>query len=317
MRFFSANDLDDRLDFPSLIEALAEAFAGGFAAPMRHHHVIERRGGEPATQILMPAWTTARSGANAFLGTKIVSVFPENGERGLPSVIGLYVLQAGETGEMLAAMDGTRLTHWRTAAASALAARYLARVDARRLLMVGAGALAPFLVHAHRAVRPIEEIVVWNHRRAGAQRLAAALAAEGLTAAVADDLETAVREADVISCATLSTTPLLRGAWLRAGQHVDLVGAFNLHMREVDDEALRRARVFIDTEAALHEGGDVALGLKSGAIGRSDVLADFAMLCAGAPGRRGPKDITLFKSVGAAIEDLAAAILAWRRPAPT
>jgi ornithine cyclodeaminase/alanine dehydrogenase-like protein (mu-crystallin family) len=317
MKFFSANDLDDRLDFPSLIDALAEAFAGGFAAPARHHHVIERRGGAPATQILMPAWTTARSGADAFLGTKIVSVFPENGERGLPSVIGLYVLQAGETGEMLAAMDGSRLTLWRTAAASALAARSLAGKNARRLLVVGSGALAPFLARAHCAVRPIEEIIVWNHRPAGAERLATALAGEGLKTGVAGDLEAAAGKADVISCATLSTAPLIRGRWLRPGQHVDLVGAFNLHMREVDDEALRRARIFVDTDAALHEGGDVAVGVKNGAIDRSDVVADLAGLCAGASGRRSDQEITLFKSVGAAIEDLAAAILAWRRPAPT
>jgi ornithine cyclodeaminase/alanine dehydrogenase-like protein (mu-crystallin family) len=317
MKFFSANDLDDRLDFPSLIEALAEAFAGGFAAPARHHHVIERRDGTSATQILMPAWTTARSGADAFLGTKIVSVFPENGERGLPSVIGLYVLQAGETGEMLAAMDGTRLTLWRTAAASALAARSLARKDARRLLVVGSGALAPFLARAHCAVRLIEEIIVWNHRRAGAERLVRALAGEGVKAGVAEDLEAATGEADVISCATLSTAPLIHGRWLRPGQHVDLVGAFNLHMREVDDEALRRARIFVDTDAALHEGGDVAVGVKNGAIDRSDVVADLAGLCAGAPGRRSDQEITLFKSVGAAVEDLAAAILVWRRPAPT
>jgi ornithine cyclodeaminase/alanine dehydrogenase-like protein (mu-crystallin family) len=317
MKFFSANDLDDRLDFPSLIDTLAGAFAGGFAAPMRHHHVIERRGGASATQILMPAWTTAGSGADAFLGTKIVSVFPENGERGLPSVIGLYVLQAGETGEMLAAMDGTRLTLWRTAAASALAARSLAGKNARRLLVVGSGALAPFLARAHCAVRPIEEIIIWNHRPAGAERLAAALAGEGLETGVARDLEAAVGEADVISCATLSTVPLIRGRWLRPGQHIDLVGAFNLHMREVDDEALRRARIFVDTDAALHEGGDVAVSIKNGAINRTDVVADLAALCAGAPGRRNDQEITLFKSVGAAIEDLAAAILAWRRPAPT
>jgi ornithine cyclodeaminase len=312
MQVIDAKAVDDRLNFPLLIEALAAAFRGGVAAPHRVHHAIERAGAT-ATHLLMPAWTTSASSDGAFLGTKIVSVFPDNSARGLPAVQGVYVLQSGETGAPLAALDGARLTLWRTAAASALAARFLARSNASRLLMVGAGALAPFLVKAHRAVRPIAEVTLWNHRRAGAERLAQALAGEGVNAAVADDLEQAARNADVISCATLSTAPLIKGEWLRAGQHVDLVGAFNLHMREVDDAALRRARIFVDGEAALNEGGDVAVAIANGAIARNDIVADLAALCAGAAGRRGDEEITLFKSVGAALEDLAAAMLVWRR----
>ncbi|MGO8833624.1 MAG: ornithine cyclodeaminase family protein [Roseiarcus sp.] len=317
MRWISAAEIDGALDFPALIDALAQAFGGGFTAPKRHHHAIERAGAATATHLLMPAWTTPGAPGGAWLGVKIVNVFPDNGRRGLPAVLGLYVLQSGVTGEPLAAMDGTRLTHWRTAAASGLAARFLARADARRLLMVGAGALAPFLVRAHAAVRPIEEVTVWNHRRDGAANLAQALRALGFEAAAVDDLEHAARRADVICCATLSPAPLIAGAWLREGQHVDLVGAFNLEMREADDEALRRARVFVDTDAALTEGGDVSLALQSGAIGRADIVADLAALCAGAPGRVSAQDVTLFKSVGAAIEDLAAAMLVWRKLAPS
>ena len=174
----------------------------------------------------MPAWTTENAAGERFLGTKIVNVFPDNGRRGLPAVLGLYVLQSGSTGEPLAAMDGARLTHWRTAAASALAARFLARSDARRLLIVGAGALAPFLARAHAAVRPIEDVTIWNHRPAGAEKLAAALAGQGWRVRVAEDLEAAARAADIISCATLSQTPLIAGAWLAPGQHLDLVGRF-------------------------------------------------------------------------------------------
>jgi ornithine cyclodeaminase/alanine dehydrogenase-like protein (mu-crystallin family) len=314
MRLISADALDELLDFPALIDAMAAAFRADFTAPMRHHHVIARPGRE-ATHLLMPAWTNGERDQQTFLGTKIVNVFPDNGVRSLPAVLGLYVLQSGETGAPLAAIDGGRLTQWRTAAASALAARYLAPRHARKLLIVGAGALAPFLVRAHRTVRPLDEIAVWNHRRVGAERLVDALAREGLDAAVADDLEAAVRDADVISCATLSTMPLVEGAWLRSGQHLDLVGAFNLSMREADDAALRRARLFIDTKAALEEGGDVALGLLGGAIQRADIVADLAALCRGAPGRQNEAEITLFKSVGTAIEDLAAAMLVWRRAA--
>jgi ornithine cyclodeaminase/alanine dehydrogenase-like protein (mu-crystallin family) len=312
MRLISAETLDELLDFPALIDALASAFRDDFTAPIRHHHVIERAG-RPATHLLMPAWTNDARSVEKFLGTKIVNVFPDNGARSLPAVLGLYVLQSGETGQPLAVMDGARLTQWRTAAASALAARYLSPPRARKLLIVGAGALAPFLVRAHRAVRPLEIISVWNHRRQSAERLVDTLTREGLQAAVADDLETAVCDADVISCATLSTTPLVKGAWLRPGQHLDLVGAFNLSMREADDAALQRARVFIDTGAALEEGGDVARGLAAGAIRRTDIVADLAALCRGAAGRQNEKDITLFKSVGTAIEDLAAAMLVWRR----
>jgi ornithine cyclodeaminase len=317
MRWVSAEAIDKALDFPALIDALAQAFKGGFVAPTRHHHAIQRAGAATATHLLMPAWTEQGAAEADFLGVKIVNVFPDNGARGLPAVLGLYVLQSGATGEPLAAMDGTRLTHWRTAAASALAARFLARADATRLLIVGAGALAPFLARAHAAVRPIEEITVWNRNRAGAEKLAAGLAQEGFHARVADDLETGARAADIISCATLSRVPLIAGAWLGAGQHLDLVGAFNLEMREADDEALRRARVFIDTEAALSEGGDVALGLRSGAIDRAHIVADLASLCRGdCAGRTAPDEITLFKSAGAALEDLAAAMLVWRMAAP-
>ena len=292
MRHFTAAEVDAALDFPSLIDALATSFRGGFHAPQRHHHEIDRASEPSATALLMPAWTTPGGKAGDFLGTKIVNVYPGNSARGLPAVLGLYVLQSGLTGAPLATIDGTRLTQWRTAAASALAARYLAR--------------------AHASQRPIETIAVWNHRPEGARRVAESLASGGFNAYAADRLEDAVREADVISCATLSQAPLVAGAWLAPGQHLDLVGAFNLHMREADDAALRRARVFIDTNAALSEGGDVALGLKSGALTYTDIVADLAALVGGAPGRASAQEITLFKSVGAAIEDLAAAMLVWK-----
>jgi ornithine cyclodeaminase/alanine dehydrogenase-like protein (mu-crystallin family) len=315
MRLVLAAEIDAALDFPALISALGVAFRGGTIAPTRHHHAIAREGAD-ATHLLMPAWTAPDAEGGAYIGVKIVNVFPDNGARNLPAVLGTYILQSGETGAPLAAMDGTRLTHWRTAAASALAARFLARADARKLLIVGAGALAPFLARAHAAVRPIEEVTIWNRRAAGAEKLVASLGGQGWRVRVAENLEGAVRAADVISCATLSKAPLIEGTWLRPGQHLDLVGAFNLEMREADDEALRRARVFIDTDAALTEGGDVAVALRSGAIDRAHVVADLGALCRGGAGRTADGEITLFKSVGAALEDLAAAMLVWRKIAP-
>ena len=213
--------------------------------------------------------------------------------------------------------DGTRLTLWRTAAASALAARHLARADASRMVMVGAGALAPFLIRAHRAARPITDVALWNHRPERAREVAQRLAAEGLPVRAAEDLEEAVRQADLVSCATLSTQPVVRGAWLAPGTHVDCVGAFRPDMRETDDDSVRRASLFCDTRGALAEGGDLAAPIAAGIIRPQDVRADLAALVRGThPGRTDASEITLFKSAGAALEDLAAATHVWRRLAP-
>jgi len=312
MQVIDAAQIDRLLSFEILIPALEDAFRGGIVAPVRHHHHIARPDVD-ATLLLMPAWT-GKDTAPAFVGTKIVTVFPGNAALSLPSIAGLYLLMDGRTGEPLAAMDGARLTLWRTAAASALASRTMARPDAGRLLMVGAGALSRFLVAAHRAVLPITEVMVWNRSRPAADRLVADLQGSGLSASLCEDLEEASARADLISCATLSQTPLIMGRWLMPGCHLDLVGAFNMAMREVDDAALNRARVLVDTDAALGEGGDVAIAIASGHYQADAVLGTLFDLVAGrAAPRRSADDITLFKSVGASLEDLAAAMLVERR----
>lgn len=313
VRIISADDIGRALSYGGLADALAEAFRAEIVAPVRHHHTIARPGSD-ATLLLMPAWTAA---ADGFLGCKLVTVFPDNAERDRHSLYGLYLLLSGETGEPLAMLEGRALTAWRTASASALAARYLARADASHLLMVGAGALARHLVRAHAAVRPIETVALWNRTRGGAEQLASALADTRLAISVVDDLEAAVRAADVISCATLSNTPLVHGAWLRNGAHVDLVGGFTPAMREADDEAIRRARIYVDTRAgALGEAGDIVDPIARGIIAASDIAGDLFDLCHDrVSGRTTPGEITLFKSVGSAIEDLAAAMLVWRNMA--
>lgn len=310
MQVIAAADIDAALTFPALTDALQAAFAGDFVVPVRHHHEIARPDSH-ATLLLMPAWS-GKDAARPYLGTKVVTVYPANATRGLPSVMGTYLLSDGATGRPLAALDGARLTLWRTACASALATRYLARADASHLLMVGAGALSSFMIRAHMAARPIRTVEVWNRNPAGAAALVASLAAHGITATASDNLEASVNQADIVTCATLSTAPLVRGAWLKPGSHLDMVGAFNLGMREADDEALARARVFVDTPAALGEGGDVAVAIKAGAYARESVAGDLFQLARGiVTGRTGPDEITLFKSVGTAIEDLAAAVLVW------
>jgi ornithine cyclodeaminase len=313
MRQITQDEVDAFLDFPSLIDAIAAAFVADHVAPVRHQHEI-KGASEQTTHLLMPAWTADVPGANAFIGTKVVNAFSGNARAGLPSVMAVYLLQSGQTGAPLAAMDGTRLTLWRTAAASALAARFLARADATHLVMVGAGALAPFLIRAHACVRPIRRVTIWNRGRDNANRLAAALSSEPWAISVADHLDQAIATADIVSCATLAHDPLVHGAWLRPGTHLDLVGAYNLSMRECDDEAMTRARIFIDTAAAKTEGGDVAVALNAGLITEAAIEADLIDLCRGVKrGRTTPEEITLFKSVGTAIEDLAAAMLVWKR----
>jgi len=288
------------LPMPRLIDALCRAFVAGAETPLRHRHALP----DGASLLLMPAWQ------GPALGVKLVTVFPGNGARGLNAVSATYLLCDGATGRHLAIMDGNEITGRRTAAASALAGRYLARDDAAHLLIVGSGHVARLMAEAWRAVRPIVRVTVWNIRRPGADRLAAALRAQGIDAGATDDLAAAVAAADIVSCATLSHVPLVQGAWLRPGTHLDLVGAYLPSMREADDAAVRRSRVFIDTEAALVEAGDIIQPLHAGVIGRDDIAGTLFSLCRGeVPGRRDATEITLFKSVGSAIEDLAAATL--------
>ena len=311
MRVITAEEVDRALAYPALIEALRDAFGADIETPLRHTHMIPQPSGAEAKLLLMPAWT--KSGQR-LVGCKLVTVYPDNAKVQKPSVYGSYLLLCGDTGEPLAVMDGTALTARRTACASALAASYLARDDAAHLVMVGAGALAPHLVQAHSAVRPIKHVTLWNRTRGNAVKLAFALSLRGIEPEIADDLETAVREADIVSCATLSATPLVRGKWLKKGAHLDLVGAYTPKMRESDDDAVKRARVYVDTRiGAPKEGGDIAQPLKSGVLKKDAIRGDLFELCRGkAKGRTSAAQITLFKSVGTAIEDLAAAMLVWR-----
>ena len=318
MRIIPAADIADVLTFPELIESLRSAFRAGAVTPVRHHHTIALPDQSDATLLLMPSWTDFVAQGHSdrgYIGVKIVSVFPDNASRDRATVSGVYLLMSGSSGEPLALIDGKSLTLWRTAAASALAASYLARQDAHRLLMVGAGALAPYLIDAHAAVRPLREVLVWNRTADAAGRLAARMAGRKFSIAATADLESAVRGADIVSCATLSCEPLIRGDWLPGGVHLDLVGGFRPDMREADDTAIRRARLFVDTrEGALAEAGDLVQPLQSGLIGKDDIAADLFDLTRGErAGRRYHDQITLFKSVGTALEDLAAAIHVFAR----
>jgi ornithine cyclodeaminase len=255
----------------------------------------------------MPAWQ------RAFVGIKIVTIFPENGKRALPGLFSSYLLCDGETGRHIALIDGNEITSRRTAGIAALGADFLARKEARKLLVCGSGRIASLLADAFRVVRPIEKVAVWNINEAGAARLVFELREKGIDAEVAHDLERAVGDADIVSCATLATTPIIRGAWLKPGTHLDLIGSFTPFMREADDEAFRRADVWLDTYDALKESGELLDPIRDGIIRPDDIRGSLAELCKGErKGRADAGEITVFKAVGTALSDIAAAGLVYR-----
>ncbi len=307
MKSLDAQTVANCLPRQAMVDALDEAFRKSVNVPPRAHHEIAAENSAPGTLLLMPAWSSD------YIGVKIVTVFPENSALGIPAVSGSYLLMDASTGNPVALLDGTELTLQRTSAASALASSYLSRQDSKKLLMVGTGNLAPHLIAAHRAVRPITEVVIWGRRAAAADHLAAELDDDGISVSVADDLAEAVSAADIISCATLATEPLVHGDWLRAGQHLDLVGAFKPEMAEADGRAVSTADVYVDTRAgALTEAGEIVQALEAGLICEADIRGSLRELATHAvPGRTDKDSITLFKSVGTALEDLAAAALAF------
>ena len=296
------------LGFAALIPALRRAFAANCEAPLRHTHRIADPAGDGGTLLLMPAWKPG-----GLLGLKAVTIFPANAARALPGLHSIYVLFDAATGEPLAQLDGNEITSRRTAAASALAASFLARDDAATLLVLGCGRVARRLPEAMRCVRPITRVQVWNHRHAGALALAHEWRDAGMDAQAVDDdsLARAVADADIVSCATLAAAPLVQGAWLREGTHLDLIGSFTPQMRESDGASFARSRVFVDTEEALAKSGDVLGAIAEGAFDAARLQGTLAQLVRGErAGRGGAREITLFKSVGNALEDLAAAELA-------
>jgi len=311
MKIISNEELEQVLDFESLIECLRQAFREKYTVPLRHHHPYENpEEGVDTTLLLMPAWQ-----AGSYLGVKVVTVSPNNGKHQLPSIQGLYTLFDARSGSPIAQMDAKILTTRRTAAASALASVFLSRKDSKSLLMVGTGALAPNLIEAHAAVRPIEKVWIWGRNLEKAEALAKKLGHLEQEIRAIEKIEEAMEEADIISCATLSTQPLLFGKFLKAGQHLDLVGSFKPDMREADDACVAKSSVFVDIlEGAAKESGDIFLPLKRGVLKMEEIKAELSDLCLGKhAGRQNEDEITLFKSVGFAAEDLAAAKLAFER----
>ncbi len=315
MQIFDAAATRNALPFNSLIPALRAMFAAGCNVPPRHVHELQSPGAERMTSLIMPAWVEGR-----YYGIKTINIAPGNAARGLPGLHATYVLFDAVTGVPLALMDGNEITARRTAAASALAASYLAASDARHLLVVGAGRIARLLPEAYREVRAIERVTVWARSPIQSQELATALRADGFNAEAAADLEAAVRAADIVSCATLSTVPLIAGSWLQTASHLDLIGSFTPEMREADDACLEGAQLYVDTEEALQKSGDLLGPMRRGVFSADHVRGTLGSLSRDVGGvgkgaaQGGPRiasQRTVFKSVGSALEDLAAAMLVW------
>lgn len=296
--FVSAGEIAELLPVSEAVHALQEAFTlrDPVETPLRSSLAVDS-----GTLLCMPGVSAAA------VGVKLVTVNPLNPARGLPLINGLYVLFARDSLAPVALLDATALTALRTSAVSALATRHLARPESRSLLLIGAGVQARAHLHAMRAVLPIEEVYVAGRSAERVAGLLAEVRRLGLDGRAATVGEAAPR-ADVICACTTSEVPVLPGAAVRPGTHVNAVGAFQPHAREVDDDLAGRARIVVeDRDTALAEAGDLLIPIGHEVIGPDAILADLWQLVGGAPVRTSPDDVTLFKSVGLAYEDVVVA----------
>lgn len=309
MVIFNDEQVKAALGYDKLVGALKEIFCSNYKMPLRHHHFYETAEKNENALILMPAWN------DEFLGVKQVVVSPLNYQKELPAIHAFYTLMNASTGEQLAIMNAAELTSRRTACTSALAAKYLAPIQAKNLLVIGGGKVAKHLIAAHKTVRKYEKVSVWMRNEDKLNQFIKELEFDGHEVEKVIDLEKAVRAADVISCATLSPTPLFNGEWIKAGTHLDLIGSHKPDTREVDDEAIIKSNIYVDSRlGALHETGELAIPIANGIFKETNVKADIAELCRGKHlGRESENEITLFKSAGLAIEDLAAALLVYKQ----
>ena len=300
------NFIEVNTNFKDLVNALKTGFSSSnIIVPMRHHHDFPNPAvNAESTLLLMPAWNPSEEA-----GVKVVTVSPENGQFDLPSIQGTYIYLDAKKGSLKAVLEAKSLTVKRTAAASALASSFLSRESSSSLLMIGTGALSTNLIKAHASVRPIQQVYVWGRNIEKANGICSKLSNEGFSIEAIENVEDKISEVDIISCATLSKTPLVLGKFLKPGQHVDLVGAYRKDMREADNKTVQKSSVYVDTyQGGLKESGDIVIPLQEGIITENNIKADLFELCSGKKqGRSSDAEITMFKSVGHALEDLVAA----------
>lgn len=308
MLIIPKEEIGQYLSYSNLIKGLENIFLSDYTMPVRHHHFYTNRDGDHNTLILMPVWN------KDYIGMKQVTVAPGNARENQPSIYAQYILSDARTGQPLAMMNAAELTSRRTACTSALASSYLSRKNSENLLIVGGGGVATHLIEAHLAIRNFRKISVWMRDPQKLSAFITEFKKKGIDLQPVDDLKAAAAEADVISCATLSKTPVIKGEWIRPGTHLDMIGSHKPDTRETDDDAIRRSSIFVDSRmGALHETGELALPIADGIISESDVKADIVELVKGMhAGRNSEDEITLFKSAGLAVEDLAAALLVYQ-----
>ncbi|XP_010279047.1 PREDICTED: uncharacterized protein LOC104613056 [Nelumbo nucifera] len=302
------------LSYQSLLQHLQYSFPSvstAIQSPIRQNYSID----SSSSLLLMPSWSL--SPFLPYIGVKLVTSYPQNSARNLPGIHASYLLFDSTTGQPVAVMDGTELTLWRTACVSALASKFLSREDSEVLVMIGAGSLAPYLVKAHASVRPnLKKVIIWNRRVERASDLAKKLQEEedlnGVCFEHTECLNEIIGLGDIVSCATSSESPIVMGGALKAGAHLDLVGSFTPSMRECDDEAIKRGRVFVDCEAALIEAGELVGAFQRGVLSHEEIGGSLVDLIKGDKvGRNSSEEITLFKSVGSAVVDILSAQLVY------
>lgn len=296
--YISAADVESRLHWHEVVECLVEGHRLERAAI---EDSLLTRGGDSI--LSRAAWVPGLA-----LGVKTATIFPRNASRQPPlaTVNAIVALFDDRTGVAVALVDGALVTKWKTAGDSVLGARYLARPDSRRLLVVGAGAVADSVVRAYSEIFPdLEEIRIWSRNGARAAGFAGRYARHAIRVVATDDLAGSAHRADIVVTATMSRAPILLGDWLRPGTHVDLIGAFRPDMREADDTLVRRASIFVDArETTLRDIGELSIPIREGVISESDIKADLYELCRGARGRSDSGEITAFKNGGGAHLDV-------------
>ncbi|PLY07337.1 MAG: ornithine cyclodeaminase [Arcobacter sp.] len=305
MRVITESEVKEVIKYPVLIEELRNAFKADINVPARMHLDYENPKEEvDSTLLLMPSWEASEE-----LGIKILTVSPNNSKYNLPGISAVYLLFDAHKGGIKSVIEAKRLTSMRTAAASALASSYLSREDSKVMLMIGTGALCEELIRAHSTVRKLQKIYVWGRNKENALKIVDKLKDEFDIEAV-NTIEEKIGDCDIISCATLSTEPLIKGEFIKSGQHYDLVGSFKPNMREVDDQLISNVDIFIDSDMAKKETGDLKVPLENGIISDSSIKADlFELTRKEKEGRTSKGQITLFKSVGHALEDFTIARL--------
>ena len=301
------HEVEEMLTMSECIAVMEEALAG--LARGEAHQPLRTMTRPPEAAGILGLMPSYRGGAVPLFGLKEVCVFPGNPARGLDTHLGAVLLHSGETGELLAVMNASAITAIRTAAVSAVATRLLAREDARVLAIIGAGVQAESHLRALLLVRTFDEVRICSRTRAKAEKLAQSFAGSGLAIKVTDSVETAVRDAGVVTTVTGSREPVIRREWLAPGTHINAVGSSIAVARELDSATMAAGSLFVDRrESTLNESGDFLLARQEGAIGDDAIRAEIGEILTGkAQGRRSASEITIFKSLGLAIEDLAAA----------